>query len=110
MLIMRVLLDENVDRLLKPLFDSKFVIITVSEHGWQGKKNGELLRMAAKEFDVFITMDSNLEYQQNLQTLKLGVIVLRAKSNSYSVVAPLMKKVNNILRTIQHGEVVHVPA
>lgn len=107
---MRVLLDENVDRLLKSLFASEFEVLTVSERGWRGKQNGELLRVAEQEFDAFVTMDANLEYQQNLLVLKLGVVVLRAKNNGYAVVAPLMPMVNEALRAIQPGEVIHLPA
>lgn len=105
---MRVLLDENVDRLLKPLFAAQFEVLTVRERGWQGRANGELLRAAEQEFRAFLTMDTNLEYQQNLKALKLGVIVLRATSNAYAVVAPLMPKVNEALRSLRDGEVVHV--
>jgi len=68
---MRVLLDENIDRLLKGLFAPEFEVVTAQEWGWQGKENGELLRAAEQEFDAFVTMDKNLEYQQNLQALKL---------------------------------------
>ncbi|MGH8717418.1 MAG: DUF5615 family PIN-like protein [Burkholderiales bacterium] len=107
---MRVLLDENVDRLLKELFAAEFEVLTVRECRWQGKENGELLHAAEQEFGAFVTMDKNLEYQQNLRTLKLGVIVLRARSNAYSVVAPLMPEVNEALRSIRPGDVVHVPA
>jgi hypothetical protein len=107
---MRVLLDENIDRFLKGLFADKFEVMTVSDCGWQGKGNGELLRAAEREFDAFVTMDKNLEYQQNLRTLNLGVIALRARSNAYKVVAPLMPKVNEVLRSIQPGQVVYVPA
>jgi len=107
---MRVLLDENIDRLLKQLFAPEFEVLTVQDRGWQGKGNGELLRAAEQEFNVFVTMDANLEYQQNLGALKLAVIVLRAKSNAYSVIAPLMPLVNEALRSIKPGDVVHVPA
>jgi predicted nuclease of predicted toxin-antitoxin system len=95
---MRVLLDENIDRLLKQLFAPESEVLTVQDRGWQGKSNGELLRAAEEEFGAFVTMDTNLEYQQNLQALKLAVIALRAKSNAYSVVAPLMPQVNKALR------------
>ena len=98
---MRVLLDENIDRFLKGLFADEFEVMTMSDCGWQGKANGELLRAAEQEFDAFVTMDQNLEYQQNLRTLNLGVIVLRARSNAYKVVASLMPKVNEVLRSIQ---------
>jgi hypothetical protein len=83
--------------------------MTVSERGWEGKANGDLLRFAEREFDAFVTMDRNLEYQQNLRTLDLGVVVLRARSNAYRAVAHLMPRVNERLRSIQPGEVVHVP-
>lgn len=53
---MRVLLDENIDRLLKGLFAPEFEVVTAQERGWQGKSNGELLRAAEQEFDVFVTM------------------------------------------------------
>ena len=52
---MRVLLDENMDRLLKPLFADEFEVLTVRERGWHGKKNGALLRDAEQEFDAFVT-------------------------------------------------------
>ena len=64
---MRVLLDENVDRLLKSRFDRGVEVFTVDDCGWKGMKNGDLLRAAQIEFDVFVTMDKNLEYQQNLR-------------------------------------------
>jgi hypothetical protein len=51
-----------------------------------------------------------LEYQQNLEALRLAVIVLRAKSNAYSLIQPLMPQVNKALRSIRPGAVVHVPA
>lgn len=107
---MRVLLDENIDRLLKELFAADFDVVTVREQGWHGKANGELLRAAEQEFDAFVTMDRNLEHQQNLRALKLGVVVLQATSNAYSVVSPLMPKVNEALRSIRVGDVVHVAA
>lgn len=107
---MRVLLDENVDRLLKGLFAPEFEVVTAQERGWQGKVNGELLRAAQREFDALVTMDRNLEHQQNLRALDLGVVVLRARSNAYSFVAPLMPEVNEALRSIQPGEVIHVPS
>jgi len=59
---MRILLDENIDRRLKRLFDSQFDVVTVSEYGWSGTKNGELLQLAEKEFDALVTMDRNIQY------------------------------------------------
>lgn len=106
---MRVLLDENIDRLLKGLFDPSHQVQTVRERGWHGKTNGELLRAAEQEFDAFVTMDRNLEFQQNLRMLKLGVVVLRAPSNAYAVIQPLMPQLNEALRSIKPGTLRHVP-
>ena len=63
---MRVLLDECLPKKLKREITADF-IQTVPEAGWAGKKNGELLRLAATEFDVLLTNDQNMEHQQNLK-------------------------------------------
>jgi len=62
---MKILLDECTPRLLKRLL-SDFEISTVQDMGWTGVTNGALLAMAEAEFDVFVTTDKNLRYQQNL--------------------------------------------
>ena len=54
---------------------------TVPEASWAGKENGELLALAASDFDVFVTVDRNLAFQQNLANLKLAVVVLGARGN-----------------------------
>jgi predicted nuclease of predicted toxin-antitoxin system len=72
---MRVLLDECLPRGLKKHLRNHEVK-TVPEAGWAGKKNGELLRVAAGDIDVFITIDSNLVYQQKVGVLPFGVVVL----------------------------------
>ena len=64
-----------------------------------GLKNGRLLRAASAEFDVFVTMDRNLQYQQNIQVLDLAVVVIRSVSNAFAEVAPLMPDVNEAVRT-----------
>ena len=78
---MRVLLDENVNRRLKPSFDDEFDVTTVVERGWSGKKNGELLSAAEQEFDALVTMDRSMEHQQNLPAFDLGVVLIMARSN-----------------------------
>lgn len=99
----RVLLDENVDRQVKTLLDPDFTALTVQEQDWDGLKNGALLRAAAEAFDVFVTMDRNLPYQQNLKMLDLAVVVIRAVSNAFVDVAPLMPDVNAAIRSAQPG-------
>jgi hypothetical protein len=67
---MRVLLDECVPRALRNDI-SGHEVRTVAEAGWAGVKNGELLRLAATAFDVLITVDRSLEYQQSFKAFRL---------------------------------------
>ncbi len=72
---MKILLDECTPRLLKRLL-SGFEISSVQEMGWRGVTNGALLRQAEDQFDVFITTDKNLRYQQNLTGKQLAIVQL----------------------------------
>ena len=101
--ISRVLLDENVDSQLKPLFGEDLEVRTIEEQGWAGLKNGELLRAASEVFDLFVTMDQNLPYQQNLKLLDVAVVVIRSVSNAFVDVAPLMSEVNAAVRAAEAG-------
>jgi hypothetical protein len=56
-------------------------VLSVQEAGWAGKRNGELLKLAEGSFAVFITLDTNLQYQQNLAGRQIAIIVIRAQSN-----------------------------
>ena len=94
-----ILLDENVNQRLVSLFDADLVVTTVSTQGWKGLGNGELLREAAGSYEVLVTMDSNLPFQQNLEALDLGIVILRAGSNAMIDVAPLMLEVNQVVPT-----------
>ena len=107
---MRILLDENVDRRLKIHFPDEHEVVTVAEAGWAGKKNGELLGLAEKEFEVFVTTDKGIPHQQNISRLDLAVMLLRTKSNAYEDLAPLMDKVNAALATVEPGTVHTVSA
>lgn len=82
----------------------------MAEAGWAGKKNGELLKLAEKEFEIFVTTDRGIPHQQNVSKLELAVILLRAKSNAYEDLAPLMDEANAALETAQPGTVVHLPS
>ena len=82
---------------------------TVRQMGWSGVDNGELLRRAvAAGFDAFLTADQNLEYQQNIARVGLGVVVLIAPSNSPEDVVPLAPQVVEALATLGPGRVVRV--
>ena len=82
--------------------------MTVPQRGWNGKKNGILLQLADPEFDVFVTMDKGIQYQQNLKKFDIALILLAAKSNKYDDLAPLMPKVNQALQHIRPKQVVHI--
>jgi len=76
----KILLDECVDqRFRRDLVGHE--VITVQEAGWAGKKNGELLALAAKTYQVFITVDRNLYFQQNFSAFSIAVLVLSARTN-----------------------------
>lgn len=86
---MKILLDECIDRGLAREFFSHSVK-TVQQAGWAGIKNGRLLALAEKEFDVFVTVDRHLPHEQNLFKFRLGVIVLSAPSNRLRDLLPLV--------------------
>lgn len=69
---MRVLLDENLDWRLKRSFDPSFEVTTVRERGLAGVSNGALLRAAADDFDVFVTLDRNLQHQQHISEIDIA--------------------------------------
>ena len=89
---MRILLDENLDWRLKRFLPGHEVE-SVQLNGWAGVKNGKLLALAAETFDVFVTMDGNIQFQQNYAKLKLALVALRAPSNRLADTSPLMPKV-----------------
>ena len=76
--------------------------------GWAAIKNGNLLRLAEKEFDIFLTVDRNLEFQQNVTVLDLGIIVLITTSNDIDVLRPLVPHVREILTRVEKGTVTHI--
>ncbi len=107
---MRVLLDECLPRKLKREIP-EHQVMTVPEAGWAGKKNGELLRLAATLFDVFVTIDQNLQYQQDLRTSATGtlaIVVLQASSSRLEALLHLIPQLRMALGTIRPGQVVHI--
>ncbi len=104
---MQILIDECLPRKLKrelPEHD----VQTVAEMGWSGTKNGALLRLMNGKFDVFITIDQNLKYQQNLQGTTIGIVQLSAPSNRLKDLLPLMPELKQILAIIKAGEILQV--
>ena len=72
--------------------------------GWASKRNGELLHLAERQFDVFLTVEQKLQHQQNLSAFNIAVIVLIAASNTLAELRPLMPKVVESLSTAKRGE------
>lgn len=104
---MRVLLDECIDRrFARDLPDH--TVRTVPQMGWATIKNGELLRLAEKGFDVFITMDRNLSSQQYLAKFDIAVIVLRAPSNRLANLLSLVPEIIASLLKIKPKQVITV--
>ncbi len=76
--------------------------------GWAGVKNGQLLRRAEREFDLFLTVDRNLEYQQNFRAHSLAVIIVHAVSNDVVTLRPLMSLVVAAIPEAKPGIVLHI--
>jgi hypothetical protein len=77
---------------------------------WRGKKNGELLQLAASSFDVFVTIDRGLAYQQRIADMRLGVITLMAPSNEIEALRPLMPRLRHAVLKVKPGQVIRVEA
>lgn len=96
---MRILLDESLPRNLVTLMVGHEAA-TVRAAGWSGVKNGQLLALAATQFDVFVTADKNLEFQQNLAALPIAVVVLVVRSTRIQDIEPLVPGLIELLAHI----------
>ena len=107
---MKVLLDECVPRALKAVLSAHgHECMTVQDAGWSGKQNGELLDLAESQFDVLVTLDTNLRYQQSLAKRKIAIVVLRARSNRLEHLAPLFPACVKAIETARPGDLVRLP-
>lgn len=104
---MRILLDESLPRELKDELYGH-AVRTVQEMGWSSMKNGELLTKAAASFDVFVTADQNLQFQQNLSALPIAVAVLIANSNRIDALRPLIPQLLASLSILPARAIVQV--
>lgn len=105
---MRVLLDECLPRgLAREIAGHE--VSTVGQAGWSGIKNGELLRLAARDYKVLITIDQSLESQHRLPP-GLAAITLSAPSNRLEVLRPLVPRILEALESIRPGDLVRISA
>ena len=104
---MRVLLDESVPRQLRR-FLRGHEVRTVQEMGWSGKSNGELLALAGPIFDVFLTVDQNIEYQQNLRLADISILVLAARTNRLADLQFLIPEMLASLNDLKPGDIIRI--
>jgi len=100
---MRVLLDECVPKRLRDEL-VPHVVRTVPEMGWTGIKNGRLLQLASSEFECFLTVDRNLQFQQHVGNLPLAVLVVESRNNRIETLRNAMPRVKEALACIASGE------
>jgi predicted nuclease of predicted toxin-antitoxin system len=104
---MRLLLDEHLPIGLSAELHGH-AVDTVSGRGWTGIKNGELLRRMTGQYDVLVTMDRNIEFQQRLSTLPFGIVLVRARSNRIQDLRPLVPSILSALDAVSPGRIQRV--
>ena len=104
---MRLLLDECTPRRLRRGFPGHMVS-TIEEAGLKGLKNGALLRAASLHFDVLVTVDKNIEYQQNLDTLPMTILILSVLNSRFQSIAPLLPKALESLGSLSGHKIIKI--
>ena len=103
----KVLLDENLPHALQAELP-EFEVWTVGRAGWGGIKNGELLRRASAEFDVFLTADQGIPHQQNLGKFALGFVLLAVGGTKIEDIRPHLSSVRQAAAAVEPGQLVIV--
>jgi hypothetical protein len=101
---LKILLDECVDRRLA-LEIAGHEVTTTQQQGWSGFDNGKLLKLAAADFEVFLTVDRNLSFQQPVVDLDIAVVILRAATNRIVDLKALVPELLEALPESKPGEV-----
>lgn len=104
---MLILLDECVPARLRKAFPGH-AVQTVTQTGWRTSKDGALLAFAQDRFDVFVTVDRQLEKQNDLSHLRLGFLVARVPNNRLDGFEPIFSQLNAAAKRVRHGEVIHI--
>ena len=104
---MKIILDESTPQKLRLLIDNRHIVVTTWFQGWSGLKNGALLSAAEEAgFDVFITADQELSYQQNLTGSRMALLVL--STNNWGVVKEQISKISAAIDAATCGSFVFV--
>ena len=97
---MKILLDESLPTKLSEFFGTEHEVLTVRDMNWLGKKNGELLQLVIENnFEVFVTADRNLLYQQNLKAITFILVILCGINNRQETYINLIPKLLELLKT-----------
>ena len=104
---MKIIVDECLpNRLTKALVGHEAIL--VQKAGFSGYKDKTLLEAIEGKFEVFITIDSSLPFQQNVTEYSFSIIVLKALSNTFEDIEPLVPKLFDVLDELKGGEVLYV--
>ena len=101
----RVILDENLPQPLRLLLGTH-TVVTVQHQGWSGIQNGDLLKLIDGDFDIIITGDKNLRYQQNLAGRKVAIIEL--PFTRFDSLQPLLTKIRDAVDAAQAGDYLQI--
>lgn len=105
---MKILLDECVPRKLKQHFPN-FEIKTVSEMGWSGIKNGKLLTLAVEnKFEMFLTIDKNLRYQQTMERYEISIVVMDIVRSKISLMKLLIPQIMELSKNIEKHKIYEI--
>jgi len=107
---MWICLDESVTRKLRQHLIENHVVLIPRNLGWNGVRNGRLLTLVRDKFDVLITADQKIPFQQRITRSDVSVVVLAAKTNDIKDYLPLVPEILRTLETIQRGQVVWIYA
>jgi predicted nuclease of predicted toxin-antitoxin system len=106
---MKILLDESLPTKLSEFFGTEHEVLTVRDMNWLGKKNGELLRLVIENnFEVFVTADRNLPYQQNLKAITFILAILCGVNNRQETYINLIPKLLDLLKNSESPSVIQV--
>jgi len=100
----RILLDECVDQRLAGDL-AVHEVYTVKQMGWKSMQNGEILTLAASQFEAFVTTGRNLSFQRNLQGFNIAVVVLTPRTNRLNDLRPIVHALLKVLPFVKRGEV-----
>jgi predicted nuclease of predicted toxin-antitoxin system len=103
----RILLDECVNAGVCKAFPGH-AVKTVAQSGWRGTDDGPLLILAQEQFDVFVTIDSNLEHQQNLKKFNLGFVIVSVRSNEINSYLHLFAQLKEAAESVSPSQVIHI--